>query len=85
MGLILKLIQTFIRETTVGRAGVQVDATVCVHRDHRGAEEAIYRAHAAAVAVAFAIAVAVAAPATVVIVDHHHLCRHGGWKTKAFL
>lgn len=75
--LILKLIKTFIRVAAEGRAGVQVDATVCVHRNHR-AEAAVYGHHAA---------FTVTAPAAVVILNHHHLSRVSCWKTqtKSFL
>lgn len=71
-GLILKLFTTFIRVTTVGRTGVQVDATVSVHRDHR-AEATVYGHHAA---------VTVAAPAAVVVMDHHDLSGVSCWKAE---
>lgn len=70
--LILKLIKTVIRVAAEGRAGVQVDATVCVHRDHR-AEAAVYGHHAA---------FTVTTPAAVIILDHHHLSRVSCWKTQ---
>lgn len=76
--LILKLVKTFVGVTTGGRTGVQVDATVRVHGDHR-AEAAVYGHHAA---------VTVAAPAAVILIiivvvlDHRHLSRVSGWKTE---
>ncbi len=73
-GLILKLIDTFVRVTTEGRTGVQVDATVCVQRDHR-TEATVYGHNAA-------VTVAVAAPAAVVVMDHHHLSGGSCWKTQ---
>lgn len=76
--LILKLINTFIRVTTVGRTGVQVDATVCVHRDNR-AEATVYGHHTAITDVTVTAA---AAAAAVIIMDHQHLSRVSCWKTE---
>lgn len=53
-----------------------MDATVRVHRQH-GAEAAIYGHHAA-----IAVAIAVAVAATVIIGDHHHLCRFSCCETQ---
>lgn len=77
-GLILIFIRTVIRVSAVRRAGLQMDATVRVHRQH-GAEAAIYGHHAA---IAVAVAVAVAVAAIVIIGDHHHLCRFSCCETQ---
>lgn len=63
--LVLRFIQTVIRVTAEGRAGVQVDAAIRVHGDHR-AEAAVDGHHAV---------FTVAAPAAVVVINHHHLSR----------
>lgn len=75
--LILKVINTFIRVTAVGRTGVQVDATVCVHGDHR-AEATVYGHHAAVTVAAAPAAVVII---IIIIIDHHHLSRVSSWET----